>query len=395
MKKFKVLITILSLLAVVGCGKIEPTKTETSIMTINGKAITQSNYDKIFNDTIQNSFLAKAKVDFNDPKYKQLKLLFKNQAINQIIIKELLDQEAKNRKITVSEKEIDESIEKIAFNIGGKESLFKKLEENKIDKNEFLADIKDSLLKKKLVESISSSKVSDDDAKKFYEDNKESKFKTEEMVRAKHILISANADEIKAKIEATDNNISKDDISKKIKEAFDKARKKAEKFQKELAKAPKKFEEYAKQYSEDPSCASEGGDLGFFEKKEMVPEFSEAAFKLKPGTISKVIKTDFGYHIIKGVDRKPAGYTEFKTVKDDIKNYLSEIEKIKALGTVLEAAKNKATIVYTDDTYNPQNIEGELKKIQQVRTKAIEQIKKEAEKAKKDVQTKAEDKAKK
>lgn len=395
MKKLKVLITILSLLAVVGCAKMEPAKSDITIMTINGKNITQSNYDKIFNDTIQNSFLAKAKVDFNDPKYKQLKLLFKNQTINQIIIKELLDQEAKNRKIAISEKEVDNSIEKIAFNIGGKESLFKKLEENKIDKQEFLADIKDSLLKKKLVESISSSKVSESDAKKFYNENKESKFKTGEMVRAKHILISANADEIKAKLEASGDKLTEDDISKKVQNAFDKARKKAEKLQKEIAKAPKKFEDYAKKYSEDPSCANEGGDLGFFEKKEMVPEFSEAAFKLKPGAISKVVKTDFGFHIIKGVDRKPAGYTEFTKVKEDIISYLSEIEKIKALGSMLEAAKNKATIVYTDDSYNPKNIETELKKIQQTRTKALEKVKKEAADTVKDVEAKSGDKAKK
>lgn len=395
MKKLKVLITILSLLAVVGCGKMEPTKTDMSIMTINGKAITQSNYDKIFNDTIQNSFLAKAKVDFNDPKYKQLKLLFKNQTINQIIIKELLDQEAKNRQIAVSEKEVDKSIEKIAFNIGGKESLFKKLEENKIDKQEFLADIKDSLLKKKLVDTISSSEVTDTDAKKFYDENKETKFKTDEMVRAKHILISANADEIKAKLEATNDKLSEEDISKKVKDVFDKAKKKAEKLQRELAIAPNKFESYAKSYSEDPSCASEGGDLGFFEKKEMVPEFSEAAFNLKPGAISKVVKTEFGFHIIKGVDRKPAGYTEFAKVKEDIKNYLSEIEKIKALGNILESAKSKAKIVYNDESYNPHNIESELKKIQKTRTKALEKIKKEAEKVKEEVESKAGDKAKK
>jgi len=77
--------------------------------------------------------------------------------------------------------------------------------------------------------------------------------------------------------------------------------KKANKVYEEVMKDPSRFEEIAKKKSEDPT-AQKGGDLGWFYRKDMVPEFSEASFKLKKGQISTPVKTIFGYHIIKALD---------------------------------------------------------------------------------------------
>lgn len=75
------------------------------------------------------------------------------------------------------------------------------------------------------------------------------------------------------------------------------------------------FSELAKKYSDDTSSKQKGGDLGFFERRQMVPEFEEAAFNLKVGEISDVVQTNFGYHIIKFVEKQP--YPQFE---DDVKN---------------------------------------------------------------------------
>jgi peptidyl-prolyl cis-trans isomerase D len=106
-------------------------------------------------------------------------------------------------------------------------------------------------------------------------------YTTPEQVRASHILLKTegkNDADVKAKAEAV------------LKEA----------------KAGGDFAALAKKYSEDESNAQQGGDLDYFSRGRMVPEFENAAFNLKPGEISGLVKTQFGYHIIKVIDRKPA-----------------------------------------------------------------------------------------
>ena len=141
--------------------------------------------------------------------------------------------------------------------------------------------IVESFLKKKVE---TESQVSDADLQKFYEQNKE-KFKTGEQIRASHILVKTEteAKDILAKIKAGGN-----------------------------------FEELAKKNSVD-SSAAKGGDLGWFGKGSMVPVFEKAALALKEGQVSDVVKSDFGFHIIKLTGKRPAGIRPLEEVKDQIK----------------------------------------------------------------------------
>ena len=84
------------------------------------------------------------------------------------------------------------------------------------------------------------------------------------------------------------------------------------------------FAELAREFSQEPGAASSGGDLGWFGRGRMVREFEEAAFKLKPGEISLVVKTQFGYHIIRCEGRKPAGLRPFDEVRDQIRHQLAQ-----------------------------------------------------------------------
>jgi peptidyl-prolyl cis-trans isomerase C len=163
--------------------------------------------------------------------------------------------------------------------------------------------------------------VSDADAKKFYDENLD-KFKQGENIRASHILCGIDP-------KATDDEKKK-------------AKQKAEALLKEI-KAGKDFAELAKTNSSCPSSA-QGGDLGEFGKGQMVPSFEAAAFALKPGEVSGVVETQFGYHIIKLTEKKEAGVTKFDEVKDRIQEYLKGTKMQKAVADYIDNLKGKAKI---------------------------------------------------
>ena len=127
----------------------------------------------------------------------------------------------------------------------------------------------EAFLKKKVEESAN---VTDAEMKDFYNKNLD-KFKTGEQIRASHILVKS---ETEAK-----------DIEKQL-------------------KAGAKFEDLAKKYSMD-GAAPKGGDLGWFGKGSMLPDFEKVAFGLKEGETSGIVKTKFGYHIIKATGKRAAG----------------------------------------------------------------------------------------
>jgi len=184
------------------------------------------------------------------------------------------------------------------------------------DIEEKLKDLKkrlivESFLKKKVE---TESQVSDADLQKFYEQNKD-KFKTGEQIRASHILVKTEkeAKDILAQIKAGGN-----------------------------------FEELAKKYSVD-SSAAKGGDLGWFGKGSMVPVFEKAALSLKEGQVSGVVKSDFGYHIIKLTGKRAAGVRPLEEVKDQIKGAIMPTKQQEVFQKIKEELKKGATITIKED----------------------------------------------
>lgn len=168
-------------------------------------------------------------------------------------------------------------------------------------------------------ESYKNIKASEDDIKTFYEQNLQ-RFSTPEERRASHILIAVNN-------EKTD--------------AY--AKKEADEIYKQLQADPSKFAQLAKSKSADPGSARQGGDLGFFQKGMMVPEFDNAVFSGKKGDLVAPVKTQFGYHIIKIVDVKPAQAKPLKEVRGEIEALYQQQAAIRAFA---EDAENFSNMVY-------------------------------------------------
>jgi peptidyl-prolyl cis-trans isomerase C len=155
--------------------------------------------------------------------------------------------------------------------------------------------------------------VKEADARAYYDAHRDQFMKNPEQVRASHILVETEAE--------------------------------ATKVRGELA-AGKDFAETARTVSKDPASAARGGDLGFFSRTRMVPEFAEAAFALKqPGDLSPVVKTQFGYHVIRLTERKPAEPLAFPEVENQITAQLREEKQQATVEQYVNEVKGKASIV--------------------------------------------------
>jgi peptidyl-prolyl cis-trans isomerase C len=171
-----------------------------------------------------------------------------------------------------------------------REIIMQQAQKDGIDKGQAVTDKLEELKKRVIVEAYLKKKleqqanITDADLQKYYDQNKD-KFQSGDQVRASHILVKTEkeAQEILGQIKNGGN-----------------------------------FEELAKKYSID-SAKAMGGDLGWFSKGSMIPDFEKVAFGMKVGDISNVVKTQFGYHIIKLTGKRPAGIRSFAEAKEQIK----------------------------------------------------------------------------
>ena len=359
MKKTKLLATIaLSTMLLSGCVLSD----RNAIIKVNNEAITKQQYQQAFDAVANNSMFSQMGIDMKKDPNSFMHLMLKDRVVNELIVKKLLDQEIKKKHIKVSNEDIDNKLKTIIDKVGSKDKFNQILKENGISASQFRKDLTDEVKVEKLVDTLSVVSVGDAEAKKFYEKNIE-QFKYPDKVRASHILVSANAEEIKEKIASSEagKGLTAEKIDAQVKQEMSKRLEKAQKLLAELKKDPSQFAKIAKDNSDDTMSAKQGGDLGFFAKEEMVEPFANAAFAMKPNTLSDVIVTPYGYHIIYVTDRKKAGAESFEKVKPEIKAFLENQEKVKVLQEYVNTLKNNAKIEYKDASFNPEVIQKQLK----------------------------------
>ncbi len=359
MKKLKALSTIV-LSATLLCACVSTDKD--AIFTINNQPVTQAQYQKEFDNVAKNPMLANMGVDLKNNPESPLYLMLKDRVVNEIIVKNLIEQDIKERKIKVSAEEVDKELRTIIDQIGSKEKFNEILRQNGISSSQFKKDIENEVKIKKLIDSVKKVSISDSEAEKFYKTNI-NMFKHPERVKASHILVAANKDEIRTLImaDASNKNLSSAQIDEKVKADLAKKYDKAKKLLNEVKYDPTKFARVATENSDDPGSAQRGGDLGYFTKEQMVEEFSKVAFSTKPSTVSDIVVSPFGYHIIMVTDRQEAGVESFDKVKADIKLFLEQQEKTNVLQKHVEKLRNEADIVFVDNDYNPTNIQKQIR----------------------------------
>ena len=358
MKGKKLLATVaLSAILFTGCG----IKSAQTIIKVNDKKITQAQFDESFNKQTNNGMIAQLGINVKDGKNNFLYFLIKERVVNELIVRALLEQEMARRDIKVSKDDIDNAVKEIVDKVGSKEQLEQTLKQNGTSAGDFRKDLTQEVKMKKLAKELGNSDVSDAEAKKYYNENIK-RFKYPEKVRAAHILISVNPQEIEEIITSNKENagLSKEEIKKKVDAEIAAKKAKAEKVLAEVKKDPSQFAKVAKENSDDTTTAVKGGELGFFSAQEMVPEFSKAAFAMKPNTVSGIVQTQFGYHIIMVTDRMAAGQEPFEKVKNDIKGYLQNQKQLQLIDNLVESLKKNAKIEYVNSEFDPAAIRKEV-----------------------------------
>lgn len=355
----KLLATVaVSAMLLTGC-----TLQKDAIIKVNGKSITEAQYNEVFDKAVGSSMFAQMGIDVKKDKNGFLYLMLKDKVINELIVRTLIEEEMTKRNIKATKEDSEKELKSIIDKIGSKEKFNELLKQNGISSAQFKKDLQEEVKMKKLVATLTSVKVSEADAKKFYKENL-NKFKYPDKIRASHILISANPEEIKEKIASNPANkgLSKSETQALVDKEVAAKLTDAKKVLAEVKKDPSSFAKIAAQISDDKASAKKGGDLGFFGKQEMVEPFSKVAFSQKPNTISEIVQTPYGYHIILVKDRMKAGQEPFEKVKGEINAYLENQAQVKVLENLIESLKKQAKIEYVNPEYSPISIQDALKK---------------------------------
>ena len=245
------------------------------------------------------------------------------QALEGLINQELLFQDSQAKGIQVNDKAVDDRLGAIKQRFGGETEYETALTSLNLKENQLKTKIRRGLAIEELIQTQIEDKVvvSDQESEAFYSGHPEF-FKQPEQVKASHILVKVEKDaresdkaKAKAKIDA---------VQKKLQDG-------------------QEFTALAKEYSEGPSN-EKGGDLGYFGRGQMVKEFEDAAFALKPGEVSGVVETQFGYHLITVTDKKPESTVAYAEVKERIAEYLKREKTQKDLQLYIEKLRDASKI---------------------------------------------------
>jgi len=256
----------------------------------------------------------------------QMQGALSQQAGENLISRILLQQKIKQDGITVSRDEIDARMAEVRASFGSEEDLTNRLAMMGMTVEMLEKEMETGLAVEKLIDKYApTEEVTDADARAYYDDNS-AQFQQPERVKASHILLKA---------ESTDT-----DQVKAV------ARKEAESLVAQLAQGAD-FAELAREHSACPS-SQKGGDLGFFQRGQMVKPFEDAAFALDVGEVSGIVETQFGYHIIKVTDREDGRTVPFDEAKDNIKAMLDGQRKQEAMKTYTDQLKAAADIQFKE-----------------------------------------------
>ncbi len=295
----------------------EKQPSEDKVAAVNGSSITQADLDREMRRVQRRlSSMGKPHGDVELPGIRE-------EALETLIKRELIYQESQKEGFKADEAAIDEQLSEIRRQFPSEEEFKNALSEMNFSEASIKSEIARGMAIQKFIEEriVQKITVPDGEVRAYYDGHSEF-FKKPEQVRASHILIKVDpqADE----------------------QQKGEARKKLETVRQKLEEG-EDFAALAKEFSEGPS-GPQGGDLGYLGRGQTLKPFEDAAFALKPGEVSVIIETSFGYHLIKVFDRKPETTIPYADVKERLGKYLKQKKANEEVDLYVEKLKGKAKV---------------------------------------------------
>ena len=284
-----------------GCGKKDVAA------TVNGKDISIEDYEREYKMQAQQA-MAQYGEDFLTQKTQDGKQtmgeMMRQNTLDNLVRFEIYKQDAESKGIKISDKDVDAEFDKMVKMYGGEEKLQAALKENNLTEEKMKEYTKTNLLMQQYQEKMMKEmEPTEKELKKYYDDHKD-EFKTAE---ASHILV--------------------------------KTKEEAEAIKKELDGGAD-FAKLAKEKSLDTGSAQNGGSLGQFTPGQMVKEFDEKVFSMKPGEISDPVKTQFGYHVISDDYNSAKDAVKEAVIREKFKKYNDKLEKSAKVKRLVNTAKD-------------------------------------------------------
>jgi len=290
------------------------------VATVNGVKISKAELEKTFKEALASSGADPSTLTADQ------KMQGYSQILEGMIMEKLVDKQA--AAIQVDKADVDAQLAKIKSQFPSEEVFQAEMKKSGLTMDQFMANLTRSMRQTKWMQAQVAGKdtVTEADAKKFYDSNTK-EFANPDLVKASHILIRVPDGATPDQVKAAEN---------KAKAAIVRANKGED------------FSKLAGELSEEPGAAQRGGDLGYFPKDKMVPEFADAAFAQKVGSVSATpVKTKFGYHVIKVTDKKPAGTATFDEAKTQIIQFLQAQKRRQIFKGIMQDLRQGAKVEST------------------------------------------------
>ena len=290
---------------------------EKKVAVVNGVVISRIQYDKELD--VHRERISRQGKQISDDQMAELK----KDILEGLIEREVLYQESQKAGIKIADQKVNDQLAGIKKRFPNEEEFKKALASMDLTEEEVRAQIQRGLAIRELIDQKVANKIAitDEETNAYYTGHPQL-FKQPEKVKASHILI---------KVEPTADDAKKAEASKKIEEIQLKLKEGGD------------FAELAKEYSEGPSSAK-GGDLGYFQRGQMVKPFEDTAFSMKANEVSGRVETRFGYHLIKVYDKKPEQTLAYADVKDKIAQRLKQEKVEKEATRYVENLKKDAKV---------------------------------------------------
>jgi len=341
------MVVALLFISLTACQRSAPSQTSNAnasslpqvVAVVNGRSI----QTKLYEMYLKNGREALG-LELDKEEGRRLFEQLKEGIVSELIDRTLVAQEAERRGLPLAPERLTEAERRTIAQFGGDQKYDEYLSQHRLTREEYREVLKTEIYGEMLREELSKGvTVSDTDIKAFYDAHKtEPAFQQPERVTASHILVAARPNLIAQELQR-EKNLTGDALKAAVSEEMNRRRARAEELRRKAAGGAD-FAALARESSDDPSSRASGGELGTFTRNSHTRAFDDVAFALKPGAISNVVETDFGFHIIRVTAHETARTLTLTEATPEISKRLQTEREAARLTDWLKEARRTATV---------------------------------------------------